>query len=767
MVVHNTARYLETDIKRVAFVGGGDSMLLHNIIQYPTLEKVIGLEIDQFVTRGSFKHFGTSPHWDEHEKVEWWFGDATKTLPMLPKDYFGSFDLVLIDLSETVASLSVTDDLNIMEAMSLLLQPRGILVKNEYMYFKEQSHIYKEAMHIHWYTLPYVCSQSLILASNAIDFMRADYKKRDVKTLLPLLDKDDIQYGYLHDYQKNYGHSKWCIDNTGTKFVEPETQERSPGVMMIIEAENANEKSLTTNSLKKTLEKIVKKHGFNVVTTLVPGDIDNGIVVTILKEGYVVARTFPDKKYCAFDVQLWGSFSKQDDVKKALIEAVGSKVRGGDSSSYRIVSGGMFGLATWKDDQKLSGPKIVKCDEDTTTNLVFDEPSDLAPAVSAVGESLKLIVDSDFTVLVLCGAGAECKTADEVKADQSPAANVIVLKPCASIVEDGFEYTADALKRMSDCEVEIWNILDAEVSKIGQRIRAVVLDPTAPQSLAQLVLKMFTSAVNKKRFLTPYGFVSAPVYDMEQVWRGVFTDKFRTEIFPVDPTFRSDIYVNNTADGTSFMMSLFSSGDSHFGEKLVQYANQLETTTTGVTTEIRNVRGNTFDGFQVLNPIDTTGNFTDADFDQQDNLKQWYGQQPLGFQILFQFEMKTKDRLNKTRKAFKASINSLFVPADQMVFETFSDLGDGELAVAVWSGGSAMFVYDGRTHADVNLFLYEEDFRMMDRFEKDFVGRVNGMIRTLRDTQPRGIGHVINFQKDLKGKDGDARPRPKWQTIEL
>ena len=62
MVVHYTAKFLK-EVKRVLWVGGGDSMLLHEIMKYnSTLEKVVGLEIDQTVTRKSFQHFGTQPH---------------------------------------------------------------------------------------------------------------------------------------------------------------------------------------------------------------------------------------------------------------------------------------------------------------------------------------------------------------------------------------------------------------------------------------------------------------------------------------------------------------------------------------------------------------------------------------------------------------------------------------------------------------------------------------------------------------------------------
>jgi spermidine synthase len=55
--VHQTTRSLpDNSINRVFFVGGGDSMLLHEVLKYPSLELVVSLELDQNVTRGCFKH---------------------------------------------------------------------------------------------------------------------------------------------------------------------------------------------------------------------------------------------------------------------------------------------------------------------------------------------------------------------------------------------------------------------------------------------------------------------------------------------------------------------------------------------------------------------------------------------------------------------------------------------------------------------------------------------------------------------------------------
>jgi spermidine synthase len=134
MGVHETIRYLPNEPKRILWVGGGDAMFLQEILKYPSLELAVGLELDQKVVRGAFKYFGTQPHWD-NEKVQWWFGDAAKSLLMLPEDYFGSFDVVLVDLSDTLLSLSVTKEMDIIGALSLLLRPDGVFAMNELVCF--------------------------------------------------------------------------------------------------------------------------------------------------------------------------------------------------------------------------------------------------------------------------------------------------------------------------------------------------------------------------------------------------------------------------------------------------------------------------------------------------------------------------------------------------------------------------------------------------------------------------------------------------------
>ena len=64
-LIHMAGRYIP-QLKRVLFVGGGDSMILHEVLKYDnTIELIVGLEYDQTFTRKSFKHFKTDPYFND------------------------------------------------------------------------------------------------------------------------------------------------------------------------------------------------------------------------------------------------------------------------------------------------------------------------------------------------------------------------------------------------------------------------------------------------------------------------------------------------------------------------------------------------------------------------------------------------------------------------------------------------------------------------------------------------------------------------------
>ncbi len=121
--------------------------------------------------RNSFEHFKTQPHFD-NPKVQWWFGDGAKSLTLLPRSYFGTFDLVLLDLSETVMSMTVTKGLDVFGAMKLLLSPTGILVKNDYGYFEKLSKVFDTCLQLLIPDVTYICDYELVLcASDEVNFL--------------------------------------------------------------------------------------------------------------------------------------------------------------------------------------------------------------------------------------------------------------------------------------------------------------------------------------------------------------------------------------------------------------------------------------------------------------------------------------------------------------------------------------------------------------------------------------------------------------------
>ena len=111
--------------------------------------------------------------------------------------------MVLVDLSETVMSMKVTDGLDILQALTLLLKPDGIFVKNE-LYFNTMRNMFKYTSMIRWYDNPVTCAQVFVMGSNKIDFMDRELKDHNVDTLyLQDLDTINDPYEIYHDYYKN------------------------------------------------------------------------------------------------------------------------------------------------------------------------------------------------------------------------------------------------------------------------------------------------------------------------------------------------------------------------------------------------------------------------------------------------------------------------------------------------------------------------------------------------------------------------------------
>ncbi|CAB9507282.1 Spermidine synthase 1 [Seminavis robusta] len=342
--VHYPARFLDK-VERVLFIGGGDSMVLHEVLKYQDLELVVGLELDQRVTRTTFNTFGTQPHFD-NDKVHWYFGDAAKSMLALPSNYYGSFDLVIVDiLTEVAESLAVNYELKVMEAAMLLMKPGGIIVKNEDQgYVPGTNKDYtKYSVDLIYHDVPLYCLQIFVVGSNTVDFLTAQPKDHNVETIY-LKGVDEFQSQFDSWYNFGGDGTRKCDQDEAAE--EQFESDYTVGVMMILEAESIAVSLDTAETLKPVIVEALNTAGITGVDAVdfafTADDGVTGFSLTIFaQEGYLVARCNPELRYCAFDIQLYGpSVLKLEVVKASLIAALQSA----QNSSYRFVTGGMSGL---------------------------------------------------------------------------------------------------------------------------------------------------------------------------------------------------------------------------------------------------------------------------------------------------------------------------------------------------------------------------------------------------------------------------------------
>ena len=258
----------------------------------------------------------------------------------------------MVDLSETVLSLSVCDKLDILSALGLLLKPDGILVKND-EYFQKLSTVFNYTLQLEFdisVPVPFTCSQPVIYASHRDFDVRDSYKDHNVDVLwqkhVPRLDNNNSLTDVLspwYKYSKNDIKPDTCTERDNIER-ELQREDKSPGIMMILETEDVNIDLNNVNALTASIENILEDQlNLHVIQSIIHENAptkENGDaqIIIVLNSGYVVLRTWIKYNYCAFDIHLWGHFDKQEAIKNSFIEAVQSD----NVSSYRIVAGKLY-----------------------------------------------------------------------------------------------------------------------------------------------------------------------------------------------------------------------------------------------------------------------------------------------------------------------------------------------------------------------------------------------------------------------------------------
>lgn len=194
--------------------------------------------------------------------------------------------------------------------------------------------------------------------SDTIDFLTAKPTDHNVETLyLEGIDDFQSQFDSWYNFGGKQKKRSKCTSQSESVEQPSDSQTRAFGVLMILEAENIliPLASDSVNSIKTALGATLNNVGLFALDSTSFSSSENGIesssIILFLKEGYIAARCIPVLQYCAFDIQLYGeAIEKLPVVQAELLAAVQSQ----KSSSYRFVTGGMFGR------QANAGPEVPK-----------------------------------------------------------------------------------------------------------------------------------------------------------------------------------------------------------------------------------------------------------------------------------------------------------------------------------------------------------------------------------------------------------------------
>ena len=703
----------------------------------PSLKKVVGLELDQFVLRNAFRYFNSQPHFDD-KRVEWWFGDGAKSLLMLPKDYFQSFDLVVVDLSETVMSFEVTSQLSIFQTLSLLLKPDGILLKNGEYYMEKMSEYFDYTLQYFEYDVPFICDQGMVIGSNKIDFFNRTMKDHGVE-LLVLESQEEInekfdEYYRFTEYRKNDARKQGQCENVDYD----ESGIKNAGILMVVEAENVKHDLHSIEAVEKTIGETLKDVGFSILSTV---NDKSSTLVIVTNEGYVTARLHPEKSYVGLDIKLWANFDLMEPARDALVQSLGGSDEG--TSSFRIVTGGMSGSPYQELDRSKIGPRMINSRNCEPASSPASETKMVDLKESGLQSSLGMVED-DVVAAVLCGSKEEACESLEIlmKAPPSKFLTVLPIYTCDSMESQDAEFSLFLDKKMARCEVELSNALGST----GHKISLLVVDNSAKQIMGKTLLSLFSSVWNRKRLFSQHRFV-ALVEDNTFAWHKNLLVLIREKIV-YKPMSLVNLVLDNSTDKSK--ISILSLGDKHFFLHLKEMVEAFKQ----ANGEAANMKvDKVFDGL----PAPQVGHFNPKIFkadayDPTPAQEQHAGQSSQGRQSLVQFET-TRGNPKLTVEVIESALNSAIASQGGLEFTSFkgnASIGDGLVVVAFSVDGAtqAILSWDGKTHIDANLYSIDENPKLRKSFIDSFVkslGKAVPIKVTLSDTHPRGVGRVVSF----------------------
>jgi hypothetical protein len=605
----------------------------------------------------------------------------------------------------------------------------------------------------------------MVMGSRTVDFMNPTLTEHGTSNLVVRnLATIEDDFDLYHDYAYNATSYHLC-DNFSDKNNDG-TQVRSPGIMLVVEAEDVTG-DLSIDSLKRSLTSALKKEGFNIIASDAVQTDSNVITYITLKEGFVIARAMAESKYVGFDIHFWSAMHKQEAAQNALVAAVGGKRSA--LSTYRVITGGMFGIATWEEEDKFRGPQFEEMchaikETAPVVNLNEGDVSQIDLDI-VMEEALKVSNGQNLKVAMLVGNSVSTNDITEkhrATLVRYESVKEVVPMNCPSMA-DFNEFSEKAGEVFTACEKHLYEMFVENTHE--SRFSIIIIDSTADKVTSSILLKLF--AARRKKFVAKtleedVIVMSAIVDNEDERWKRNLMSLFKDEVFVDEPAAFAEVLFENSKTNSEFKLLLTNDGGLHFINNLNSTLAEFnKNNSNNLAGRILNIDGGEWLYQKNFVP---SRSYVPDDYDQSGPLAQWKTQNPTGHQFVVQLEPNPKVRPQLTitdELVMKATVDAITTTKlsglDASALTQFSDLGEGSLLVALWDGGSLSILWDGREHVDVNLFTYIEDVNVGDTFVKELLRRLPSFTTMLRDEQPRGTGRIVAYQRDLKGN-----AEPHW-----
>jgi hypothetical protein len=429
------------------------------------------------------------------------------------------------------------------------------------------------------------------------------------------------------------------------------------------------------------------------------------------------------------------------------------------TSKFRIVAGGMFGSNTLEEDQKSIGIQVSQKRNCKPEILKDDKKADDDMAgKTAILQTLDILSEKpNLKAVVVCGyeVNKDDCAAIELLSNDARVEDILPIWTCSDLNDmESTDY-----EKMYDCEkkMEFWlseNINDAKID-------IIILDTSAPKIMASILSSFLSYPINREHLSDTHMIVSVMKDEPSDAWRRNFLEQYRKEKHR-DPLFRAEIVMKtgHRKLGLEILYCGLKSFDLFYDmeDRLIEALPDYDV-------EVNRITG----GFHYYDPEYAFKTFPDSAYDRNLAIEQAAAQKALGRQSIFQFEVKeileTEDVSSDSddddevpempemplidKIVFDRLVTVFTAVLDKMKYKAisqriYSDVGDGGVVVTSFTKGTAILVWDGLHHVDVNLFSSDQNEKRANAFAKEFTN-LSGLPIYLRDDQPRGTGRVVQF----------------------